>query len=781
MKSPAILLIVLGTILASPGQEPIPTPPVVEEKAPLKADPARDLFDFATLNYNSALEEKDPKKRERAYRSAAKTFDKFIRSFPKNEKALDAWYFLGMCYRQVGEDKASRTCFESAATNWRAGKFVEASALYLASDDYKAGEWASAAKWFKTVAATTTNQKIRNESLYRRFLCFNKLEDNPNTLLALKAVLADEGSPFEETARLALARLYQSSKSHRQAHEQFVILSGSKKNDVRAEAVLQAALTAQELGDKALTKQWFGNALREKTLSDVRGKTQLALMNLHFADEEWKEVVTAFKAGTFKLPKEAQLQRLIMAAKAYEALGEKEEVLKLYEEISKVSPGSANSYQAAYRVLVRDHEQKDRNFARSAETFLKNYGTEHASDPKVHSIRLLLAEHYYAAKKFQNAIDHYRLLDLTLIDESNALGVRYHVAKSQLALNNEKGALAAIDAFIQKFPSAKQSTQLRLDRAELLASKGREAEALGDYKAVLGATVDQKLKRAILFRLAAVYKEQEDWKNFAATQEQILTLPGMGPKDKASANFWLGWNEYRLKKSDTAAPFLRNARTLDPGTYTSKVGPLLVRSAYQAEDTALLEKEINLLRKESPQTELPSAILRWLGATLVKDGHHTRGWPFLDEGLKDKKSPASPLIWKLYTQASLETGRNKEALRGAEAILTLEKNAYRKAEAYFYKSQAHTALKQFNDARQAASDALDLRPQGDLNYQLRSFAGDIDIAQGNPSAALKHYVIVESLYAKSPAQKKESLEKVTSTLKAIGTPEALKQLKEYQK
>jgi tetratricopeptide (TPR) repeat protein len=211
------------------------------------------------------------------------------------------------------------------------------------------------------------------------------------------------------------------------------------------------------------------------------------------------------------------------------------------------------------------------------------------------------------------------------------------------------------------------------------------------------------------------------------------------------------------------------------------VGPLLVRSAYQAENTSLLEKEINLLRKDSPETKLPSTILRWLGATLSKDGHHTRAWPFLDEGLKDKENPASPLIWKLYTQSSLTTDRNEEALKGAESILTLEKNAYRKAEAYYYKSRAHTGIKQFNDARQATSDALDLRPQGELNYRLRTFAGDIDIAQGKPAAALKHYVIVESLYSKSPEEKKEALKKVISTLKAIGTPAALEQLKEYQK
>jgi hypothetical protein len=61
------------------------------------------------------------------------------------------------------------------------------------------------------------------------------------------------------------------------------------------------------------------------------------------------------------------------------------------------------------------------------------------------------------------------------------------------------------------------------------------------------------------------------------------------------------------------------------------------------------------------------------------------------------------------------------------------------------------------------------------------FAGDIDIAAGKPDAAIRHYIVVESTYAKTAADKKEALAKVISTLKAIGTPKALELLKDYQK
>ena len=127
-------------------------------------------------------------------------------------------------------------------------------------------------------------------------------------------------------------------------------------------------------------------------------------MNLHYTSKEWTEVVNTFRDGYHPLSNENDLQRLIMAAKSYEALGKDDEVLKLYGRISKLSPGSATSFQAAYRVLIQEHGKKSPSFARSAESFLTTYCVEHAKDTKIQSARLLIAEHYYGAKDYKRAI-----------------------------------------------------------------------------------------------------------------------------------------------------------------------------------------------------------------------------------------------------------------------------------------------------------------------------------------------------------------------------------------
>ena len=757
-----------------PNTLPADTPP------PLVANPARDLYDFATLHYNSAIAEKDAATKKQSFQSAAKTFDRFLRKFPKDPKAIDAWFFLAQSYRQLGEVQGSRACFETIAKNWKTGKYVEASALYLAKDDFTAKKWNSAAKWFQIVANTTNNKQIKHEALYRRVLCYQKTGDKSSQLLALKTVIETPGSPYLESARLTLARLYQNTHSHRQAHDLYVLLAESKKEDIRAEATFQAALTAEKMKAPLLTKKWFRKVLAEPKLKDSHGQTQLALMNLEYKTRDWAAVIRTYKVGNFTLEKESELQKLIMAAKSYEKLGKEKEVITLYQKITKLNPNAVSSFDAAYRLVVDSHTKKAKDFTKNAENFLSNYSIDHQEDPKIHSIYLLLAEHYYAEKQHQKALTHYQALDITKIEKANHFGVRYHIAKTLLALKSDRGSLTAIDTFIKEYPDTPQATQLRLDRAELLQTMDRPDKALDDYRAILKTTQDPELKRVLLLRLASSAKEAKNWDLFANYQKQILSLPKLDKKTKASANFWLGWNEYRLKQNLKAEPYLRTARDLDPRIYSAKVGPLLIRSAYQNENKGVLEKEINLLKKHSPETKIPSSIPRWLGASLAQDGKNQRAYKFLHDGLKDLKNPAPPLIWKLYTQTSLKTKHYKSALHGANVILELQQNRYRRAEALHLKAQALLNLKRFNDARQAASDAVKLRPQGDLSLKLRFIAGDIDIAEGKPADAIKHYAIIESLYAKTPAEKKEALSKVISTLKAINTPEARETLKQYQ-
>lgn len=777
MKRWLPLLLLNGLLHAQ--EAPPEAPPRVEPAKPLDVKPSRDIFDLATLYYNDATEAKDPKKKLQNYKLAAGKFDRFLRSFPKDAKADEAWYFLALSYRQIDEPEASRTCFETVATHWNTGKYVTGAALHLASDDYEKKKWKEAAKWFRTLSRVTDDPKVRHESLYRRLLCFNSLNDQAEIRTALDAILVDPKNPYHEIAKIALANLHQNAKNYQRAFTLFAQLSSSKKQETASDATLQAALCAQSLNDQKQSLIWFEKSLNHPGLTDWRGQTQLTLMNLHYQKKNYAEVARTFEKGRFKLERQPHLQRLIMASKAYETLGNEKEVLKLYEELSRLAPKSDTGFQATYSLLVRDHTAKKPSFQKQAANFIARYEKERATDRRLHSARLLLAENYYEAKDYRRALRHFQKINPQLIDSTNLLGIRYHEAKCYLALDMDQEALVAINAFIKAFPQSKQILQLRLQRAEILSKLKRDNEALTDYQAVLAGTKDNKLKALILQRLSAIYQEAGEHKKFAATQSKILLLPGISDQIKASAHFWLGLEDFRLKNYPQAQSELRTARSLLPQTFAKKVGPLLIRCAYQAGEIETLEKEINDLKKTDPKAQLPLPIVQWLGATLSKKGEHQRAWPFLHDSLLQPKE-VTPLIWKLYADSSLATGHPGDALRATDERFKLETHPYRKAETLYQKARTHNELKQYNEARQAASDALDLHPKGELDLDLRLFAGDIDMASKKPEEALRHFVVVESLYAKTKERKIAATERIIAALQAIGTPKTKAKLPEYQ-
>lgn len=779
MKHWLALFLLHGLLHAQEAQPKAPTQS--EPTKPLDVKLSRDTFDLATLYYNDATETKDPKKKLQNYKLAAGKFDRFLRAFPKDTKAIEAWYFLALSYRKIDKPEASRICFETVATRWNSGKYVTGAALHLASDDYEQKKWKEAAKWFRTLSQVTDDPKVRYESLYRRFLCSNSLNDQAGIRAALDAILIDPKNPYRETAQLALARLLQNAKDYQRAFALFAQLSSSKKQEVASDATLQAALCAQALNDKKQSLIWFEKSLNHPGLTDWRGQTQLTLMNLHYQTKNYAEVTRIFEKGHFKLEGQPHLQRLIIASKSYETLGKEKQVLKLYKEISQLAPQSDTGFQVTYRLLVRDHSAKKRSFQKQAANFITRYEKERATDRRLHSARLLLAENYYESKDHRRALRHFQKIDPQLIDSTNLLGIRYHEAKCFLALGMDQEALVAISAFIKSFPQSKQILQLRLQRAEILSKFKRDQQALKDYQAVLTGTKDNQLKAIILQRLSSIYQEAGEHEKFAATQRKILLLPGISDQTKATAHFYLGLENFRQKNYSQAQSELHIARTLLPQVFANKVGPLLIRCAYQDGKIETLEKEINALKKADQKAKPPLPIVQWLGATLSKKGEHQRAWPLLNDSLNQTQpKEVTPLTWKLYADSALATGHPAEALRAAGQRLNLETHPYRKAEALYQKARAHNELEKYNEARQAASDALDLHPRGELDIDLRIFAGDIDMAAKKPEEALRHFVVVESLYAKTKERKIAATERIISALQAISSPKAKAKLPEYR-
>ena len=404
----------LGLTLAFPAvaQNEKPAAPAPKKEERLKADPANDRFELALLSYREASEQKDPQRQKELYLAAIRQFDRFHSDFPKHENAIKSWYYSAVCYQKVGNLKSYRGCLSQVVTKWKKGPLVGAAAYQLAHEHYKAKQYEEAHPLYALAAAQTDNEKFRQRAVYSRALCFEKLDKSKELVIALKAVLTDEASPFRETAERVLAHEYKEAGQKKEALTHFGNLVKSADGKTKADAVLQSALLARDLKQTDLARRHFKAILITPGLEEWRGEAQLTLMSEAALEQNHKSVIAFYLKGKFPLDKDPHARRLKLAANAYEALGKREQSTALYKELAQIAPNDMTAFEAGYVVVSREYKTGSANLVKQADEFLARFGKEHAGDPRIHNARLMLAEGHYKAKRPGPAAKAYAAIDL---------------------------------------------------------------------------------------------------------------------------------------------------------------------------------------------------------------------------------------------------------------------------------------------------------------------------------------------------------------------------------
>ena len=320
---------------------------------PLRADPANDLFQLALHSYREAGEVKNAQRKRETYLAAARQFDRFHSRFPAHSNAIKARYYKAICHQKVGNMRGFRESLAEVVSNHKKGSLVGAAAYQLAFEHYKGKDYGEAAPLFKIAATETDNEDYRHRALYSRALCFEKLGHPKETISALKAVLADAGSPFQTQSERVLAHYYAKADMEEEALAHFIALAKSTDRTTRADAVLQCAQISRKLGKKDFARKYFEEILVTPGLEQWRGEAQLSLMSEAALAGQPQKVVDYYRRGNYQLDEEALARRLQIAAEAYESLGDTKQSTALFKELAEIAPDSMTALEAAIDPAVR--------------------------------------------------------------------------------------------------------------------------------------------------------------------------------------------------------------------------------------------------------------------------------------------------------------------------------------------------------------------------------------------------------------------------------------------
>ena len=770
--------VLLSNVALSQDAPPAPKP----KPAPLTADPARDLYEAAQLAYVEAKNAKKAKARKIAYESSLRTFERFRKNFPHDRRATEAQFYIASCHEKLGNEKEALSVYTALAHSGATGPLVEAAAQQVAGTYYRNKQYQEAEPLFARLAKVATEPKTRHVALFQRALCLQHLDRSDDLKEALRAVVFDQGSPYQEKARLAIASLYTKTGEKPRAYTNYKILAKSTDPKVASDAILQAALLARELQKGAETTAWFELILETPQLGEWHGKAQLTLMSEAYEQKDFPKIVKLYERGKYKLPRDQDAQRIAMAAESYRQLGDGDAANQLYERLSKVSTNKNQSFDAAYAVLTRDYKKGQASFFKAGLDFLKRYEKAHNEDPRVDNVHLMLAEKYSSARKYRAAARQYGQINLSRIDASNISRVRYRLAYSKLKMGEKKGARDSFNVFLEKHPNDKNAARALAHRASIHVALGAEVAATADYELLLPLTSEPELRLQALSGMAELYRKKENLPKLITTHQQLLKeFPKRPTREMAASHFVLGWSYFKQEQSALALPEFIRARQINPKGLGKDATIHLALIHFANQDQAALQLELDRLIKEFPNSGLPRPVYAWLGAKFAADGSYAQAWKYLTNAVTPSKPKDTKIaVWKAYAQSAEALGYNKEALQACDILLPLEDSPYLRSVLLHRKAKALLGLRQYPAASEVAKQALELKPQGELNAELRLTMGDIAHRQKDLDTALAHYVVVAEIIGKED-NKIAALTRAIAVYEEKGDSTSLAASKKYRK
>lgn len=707
----------LLAVLPHASAQQAPRPEVVEE-AELRADPEDAYFKRGKNLFDEAQRSADLETRRQLYTQSAQIFAGYLKEFPNHANAEGAWYYLGSSYYLAGMIDEAKRCFATLMNRHPKGRFASAAAYTVAADHYMKREYAFAAPLFERFAANSPKAEDKPKGYLFAGRCYHVLGRNQEALASFKKVVADPaGAVFRDEAELAIGHINYKNGKFDEAFVQFEKVAASEATaKTRGEAALHAAITATKQGRTDVAEKYLRFLLDSPGMDEYRPSAQIALMENHYARKDYQKVVDIYRKSTLKAEGDKEAARIMIAAKATLKLKRPADASELFREVEKlVPPENDLAFQASYYRLNCFFQIEGRHVTDQVDAFLQIYAKGRPKDPRIHTAMLMKAETQFSENKVGEAAKTYSQIDAELISEANRAGFLYQRGWVLAEAGDPQGAIRSLTDFISTYPDDKRIHPALVKRAKAYAEIGESAKAVADYdRLTTDKAVPDDLAALAWLESARTRRKEGDIPNMVVRYKGLLEkVTDLSDNIKAEANYWIGWGLVKTNEPLDASAYLNQARKLGEKDYAKHCGLLLALSYFAAQDPANLATEIRYANEKGYVKEIPEQALRWSGMQSFNSGDYATASEFLEVVANFEEPRATPKeVWRYLAKAYVETGDFTNALAATTNLLDVEDNPAWKADGLLDKARALYGLKRYDEARKAADEAMQLRPQG---------------------------------------------------------------------
>lgn len=715
------------------------------------------------------------------YAIAIRQYELFLKDHPQSPNAASAAFRMAECYLKLPQLVQAKQTYRQLIEQYKEGVYAGSAAFRLATLYFNEKNYSKAIPYFEIAEQHIDNAKLQLQCLYYRARCLQLTQKKHAAVALYEQLMNAQGqgsnNPFAAPTRAAIAHLYVELEDHKKSLTAFKnIIAHSKDPAQLDEAYARAGLIAAKLG-----KREESNQMLDKVLSNKSGKTwkalaQIGLIFNQFSAADYAGVIQSYSRGIYDAPADSRAQMLLLVAHSYRLTKDLKQAAKVYGIVERNYRDRSEGIEAGYRRLQCLHLLNDGGLAVLAARYVEQQQKIDSSSKFIDLALLMKAEWNFEHNEYAEAAKAYGAIRPENIPQEYLVARLYKLGWSQVEAGQVEDGISTLTKFIDSYPKDALTPSTLAKRASTYQATEDAQRALKDYQTLASQYSSSNELEFALQQIAVI---QLALKDSPAMVTAFLELLKKFPKTsaEAEANFWIGSGYIQQKKYRLAIPFLNKARQLDEKTYYEVATRRIILASYQLEDLKALSKESESFLSSKRKLTIPVPIFTYLGIKLYEEGQYEAAARFLSlASTPNSPEQSRPEVWNYLGQAKLKLKHYEQAVAPFDFYLKFIQRPALRAKTHINKGRAQLGLKQFEQAKESANEALRLQKEGRINATARMLLGDIAFDKGDAQGAAKLYLIVSQIFV-DPIITPLALNKAAMAFEKSGQPAKAKQLR----
>ncbi len=762
--------------------------------APLVANAEADSLAIAEQLYAQAQSTSESVTRRALMARSAELFGAFAKRYPRSANRVKAQYLQAVCQEEAGDQAASNKTLGQIANKQR-GEYAAAAAYKLGTEAAAQNLSEKALGYFVIAERETKRHDLHCDATYRAARALLQLGRREEAAERFGQLLVKQEVPLpiQQATLVALAQIKTEDGANTEAYAYYTRLLDMKGLDarVRGTATLQAARLAARLGMTKESQELYGRLSGMAGMEKYAGEAQMETIINLYRDKDYQGIVNQVGNSYAALDDpDKEARRDLIVGQAYMELKRYDSAAQWFQKAEEAMPHSHVAADAAYRRIVCAQQLRSTSFFGQAEKYLTTYavpGSETAELPcnelvrLMYADRMLLVDAAAAARQFDALV-------INRLPESVRADAVYKKAWSA-AQGDVYDPVPTLNAFIETYTDDSRLADALVLRGSCLVRQNKLAPALADFDRVIKEFPGAEAVAVSCQRAAHACADSDPdrmvayYEKLIACSEKRTTRSGqVKPSAIAEAHYNIARVLYE-KDPARAIPHFQEARTINSEQYGPLVDLSLVQCYYKLKDAERLRESLVRLEKENESSyrALPPAILRWCGWMCAQGRRFLDANKYLSDALlrepeekytaadgSEKTRPkVEPLVWKTLAHARLELRQYERGLEAAEHYVSLETQAYRKADGMRDQAQLLIGLGRTEEARKVCEAAISLGIDGPLKSAVFITLGDAFYAEKQFAEAARYYGRTANV-VNDKDLKPQALYKISFALKQAG-------------